>query len=413
MKHPSIKTLAKITLPLVCALCLSGCAPDIVSQGTTVKVLDLVDQDTIVYSGSVQKGNKVIFVTVPDDYTLPKESTLRDEFKDDAGQNDEALFLESAYKNNKLIKFKMTPSITMSSKATLSPDSELQNDKLQVFSANTYLSLVVLNGTKKTSYKVYVGTAAQLSQVDEMGDVEPDATYITSFDLFDVNKEQLSRYTVITHQHETNNAGNLITIVLPVGTPRIISGISMIGLAAPNSMTITPFPGPLPDNFEPAVKALDDSSPADSITLEHTYTVHPRTQTVESIFARTYTVVLKRSNETGTVSDSSTRTVRNAKPYANSIANNGYLVINGDNSAQLDGVAVGDTVTIQAVPVSGYAAGTPTTSLALTLSGSGPWTFIMPNQIVTVSAAFSKESEGTYTSDEEKDGEGLVPQWEK
>jgi hypothetical protein len=269
-------------------------------SGVAQVSLDLIDEDGLTYYGVV-KGNTTILVTLPDDYTLPNESTLRGDYET------EAAFEAACYKINSvnstlikktLIRVKMTPKLTLSDGTTLSPDSELQNDILQQFVANKYLNLSVLNGGKTTTYKVYVGTQAQLDAVEKVSD--PSSTHIASFDLYNANGK-LSLNTLITHENDQNDDKNLITIFLPVDTPRITAGFSQISLVSPNTMVVTPVSGTLPADFDP-----DGSAGKDSV-LDVIYKVYPKGETSDFLFPREYKVVLKRTGaEQGTAPEPDT-----------------------------------------------------------------------------------------------------------
>jgi hypothetical protein len=120
---------------------------------------------------------------------------------------------------------------------------------------------------------------------------EADVARIESFDLYNANYEKLSLFTVITHTNDQNNDPNLITIVVPLGTPRITTGFTQIRLESADNMEVSPPSGTLPANFEP-----NDPVPEQDSLLNVTYKVYPKGQTAASSSARTYTVVLKRSD---------------------------------------------------------------------------------------------------------------------
>jgi hypothetical protein len=292
--------VVKALILVSCTLGLTACPPDLVATGTAIKVLDLVDEDDTLYSGAVAKGSTTILVTLPDDYKLSARSTLQDEFKDTDGKLDEAKFNEECYKSGTLIKCKMTPKLTLSKGATLSDASQIKNNnETQVFAANTYLTLSVVNSSKTTNYKVYVGTQAQLDAIEQVGD--PSTTQIASFDLYDTNKGKLSLNTLITHKNDQNDDKNFITIFLPADTPRIATGSSQIRLESPNTMLVTPVSGTLRGIWHEETSSYDDFEPNEPVdgvdsVLDATYTVYPIGQTPNSLFARTYGVVLKRTS---------------------------------------------------------------------------------------------------------------------
>jgi hypothetical protein len=291
--------IMKALIVVVFVLGLTACPPDIVSMGTTIKILDLEDEDGEIYSGNIPKGTKTIIVTLPDEYKLPEESTLLTE----TYENDQEKFDAACYKTSTrgeleektLIKFKMTPKLTLSKGAEVGSDSELKNDGTkQTFAANTYLGLNILNGSKITKYSVFVGTKAQFDAIEQAGD--PSSTYIERFDLFGPDYKQISEYTVITHASNQNNDKNVITIVLKPGTPRIKGGdkggYTQIRLEAPTTVAaVTPASGSLPENFEP-----NEPIPFEPSELDITYTVYPKEQEPDSLFARTYSVILLRAD---------------------------------------------------------------------------------------------------------------------
>jgi hypothetical protein len=298
--------------------------------GTSIKVLDLIDEDGTLYPGVVAKGSTTILVTLPDDYALPAESTLTDEFKDADGKFDEAKYREECFKNGTPIKFKMTPKLTLSG-VTISADSQIQdNGEKQVFPAGKYLTLSVLNGSKTTTYKVFVGTKAQLEAAELVSD--PSTTQIASFDLYNANGK-LSLNTLITHENDQNDDKNLITIFLPADTPQITAGRSQISLVSSSTMVVTPASGTLPVDFEPNEWVAGTDS-----ELDVTYTVYPIGQTPDFLFARTYKVVLNRSGAAqGTPLDPNSTHIASFDLYgANNEKISRYTVITHANSENTD-----------------------------------------------------------------------------
>jgi hypothetical protein len=184
-------------------------------------------------------------------------------------------------------KVMITPTITVSSGATVKPASGVATD----FS-NCKITYTVTNGTKTKTYDIYIGTADQIAAAEVNGEAPATVTlkdiYISDFQLFPPSSgTRISQGSTVFNAEDAESAANEIYIQVSRAAPLITKENVRSKIILSTNAASLPVEGVLTDDFETAIGVPNPDAK---------YTIYPKSdpEKEKSKLARTYKIIVER-----------------------------------------------------------------------------------------------------------------------